>query len=448
MGEGTSDERARAEVIVETAISPFCVIDPDGTITWAGDSITELVGWKPTDLVGRNMAEFLEQTSLGRAIDMLRRFQTAGQVSSAWRGSGITVELLDIDGLPVPCDMAVATPVRTGLDGFVLQFRRRGGGAHLQRALTAMAENLPMPRVLASIAAALAVEVADARAELHWDWNGAGFDASSSSDGLSLLADDRTVEDGRRPWAEALETGAAVGLDDLDDLPPTVGRVARQLGLNSLRVQPAAATGGARPTAVAVLWRAGAADPSLFPSYEVDRLCSLAGLALEWDRGRSSLRFAANHDPLTGLANRRTLLERLRSPVANAAEGTVLFCDVDDFKPVNDEHGHASGDAVLQVIGERLRQAVRPSDLVARYGGDEFVVHCPGTTDAAVVSELIDRLIGVTSEPITIGSMTVEVGLSVGRSSIATGADIDDVLAAAARDMGDVKRQRKLAAPT
>ena len=446
MGEGTNDRQVRAEVIVETAISPFCVIDPDGTITWAGDSIAELVGWKPTDLVGRNMAEFLERESLNRAVEMLRRFQTTGQVSSAWRGSGITVELLDVDGLPVPCDMAVATPVRTGLDGFVLQFRRRGGGAHLQRALTAMAENLPMSRVLASMASALAVEIADARAELHWDWNGSGFGAASSSDGLSLLADDRASEGGRRPWVEAIETGSPVGIDDLDELPATVGRVARQLALTSLWVQPAAAS-GARPSAVAAVWRSGAPDPSLFPSYEVDRLCSLTGLALEWDRGRSSLRFAANHDPLTGLANRRTLLERLRSPVGLGAEGTVLFCDVDDFKPVNDEHGHASGDAVLQVIGERLRQAVRPSDLVARYGGDEFVVHCPGTTDGAVVTELIDRLIRATSEPITIGAMTVQVGLSVGRSSIVTGADVDDVLAAAARDMGDVKRRRKLAAP-
>src|SRR5205085_3537316 len=83
---------------------------------------------------------------------------------------------------------------------------------------------------------------------------------------------------------------------------------------------------------------------------------------------------AANHDGLTGIANRSSAIERLRLALDEAGElfVAVLFVDLDDFKRANDAHGHAVGDEILRVTARRMVEALRPSDIVGRLGGDEF----------------------------------------------------------------------------
>jgi diguanylate cyclase (GGDEF)-like protein/PAS domain S-box-containing protein len=123
----------------------------------------------------------------------------------------------------------------------------------------------------------------------------------------------------------------------------------------------------------------------------------------------------AVRDPLTGLANRTLLEERLRAALTRdgrtGQSTAVLFLDLDGFKAVNDRHGHAEGDRVLQVIGGRLAAAVRPSDTVARVGGDEFVVLVEGATDEAV-NRLVERLQYAVEQPLP--TLDLKVGVSVG----------------------------------
>lgn len=113
----------------------------------------------------------------------------------------------------------------------------------------------------------------------------------------------------------------------------------------------------------------------------------------------------ALHDPLTGLANRTLLGDRLAQALAQRATTVaVMMLDLDDFKAVNDRFGHATGDEVLVGTAERFTSELRAGDTLARLGGDEFAVVAPGVKDAAVACAIADRLLGSLGAPVWLGS--------------------------------------------
>jgi diguanylate cyclase (GGDEF)-like protein len=146
----------------------------------------------------------------------------------------------------------------------------------------------------------------------------------------------------------------------------------------------------------------------------------------ELSQKNRELAHQALHDTLTGLPNRALVLDRTEQLLKRAARppGTIvgaLFIDVDGFKHVNDNLGHAAGDRLLVTVGERLQSAVREPDTVGRLGGDEFVVLGEFTGGEATVNLLADRLTDVLREPIELDegrrtiSITASIGVAVGR---------------------------------
>ena len=140
------------------------------------------------------------------------------------------------------------------------------------------------------------------------------------------------------------------------------------------------------------------------------------------------LTWAARTDPLTGLWNRATLFEQLELALARRDRRretvTVLFCDIDDFKSINDNYGHHVGDAVLVEYAGRLAAAKRPTDIAARFAGDEFVLvyeNGPFFETAA----LVDRLHQVLSRPFHVDGVQVDLTTSIGTAAAAA----DDVSA-------------------
>ena len=142
------------------------------------------------------------------------------------------------------------------------------------------------------------------------------------------------------------------------------------------------------------------------------------------------MRYLATHDSLTGLPNRAALNDELERAALRHGRSTtglsVLFCDLDRFKPVNDRLGHAGGDAVLVEVANRLRASVRAADFVARLGGDEFVVLCETSgDDSELIDELTERLVRNVGQPIVVGGDAVTVGVSVGVATAPAGTQAD-----------------------
>ncbi|HFQ5395138.1 TPA: diguanylate cyclase [Vibrio vulnificus] len=138
---------------------------------------------------------------------------------------------------------------------------------------------------------------------------------------------------------------------------------------------------------------------------------TLSDLSVERELKR--LNYVANHDPLTGLANRSHAFQSLQSEHDQGKDQYLLFLDLDGFKAVNDQFGHAIGDDLLRVVAKRLKNSVFNRDLVARLAGDEFLI---GIRDAHTYVPVVERILEQLQQPISIDGCLCDVTASVGVS--------------------------------
>ena len=153
----------------------------------------------------------------------------------------------------------------------------------------------------------------------------------------------------------------------------------------------------------------------------------------ERKQAETRIRFMAHHDALTGLANRVMLQERLEGLLALARRNqnhlAVLFLDLDHFKNVNDSLGHHAGDVLLKEVASRIQAAVRDADVVARQGGDEFIVVLAGLEEPEAAAAVAVKLLVQVAEPVTIEGHVVSVAPSIGISIFpADGGSADELI--------------------
>lgn len=161
---------------------------------------------------------------------------------------------------------------------------------------------------------------------------------------------------------------------------------------------------------------------------------------------QTRLEYMAQYDPLTSLPNRELFVDRLRVALARANRDQtlliLLFIDLDEFKSVNDTLGHAAGDILLQQVAERLKQGVRASDTVARFGGDEFVVLLEGTIKRDYVSHCAEKIRKIFNAPFEIEQQPIQISPSIGVAVYPThGESVDELMKSADQAMYSAKKQ-------
>ncbi|HVW91326.1 MAG TPA: GGDEF domain-containing protein [Devosia sp.] len=155
------------------------------------------------------------------------------------------------------------------------------------------------------------------------------------------------------------------------------------------------------------------------------------------EAGRAEAEYNANHDPLTGLANRAFFAHRLEEALSGSgdkADIALLALDLDRFKQVNDTLGHEAGDQLLREVGQRLTPLVTEADTVARLGGDEFAIIRRNVTAPGEVSALSQRIIAALGAPFVLSGRVAQIGVSIGA-----------VITPAARAMRDLSAKADIA---
>jgi diguanylate cyclase (GGDEF)-like protein/PAS domain S-box-containing protein len=362
------------------------VVDRDGSLLFANPAAEHLLGRPAQDLLGENIGFPMLAGGLAMELDLVTS-------DGSERVAEMQVAEVDWDGEP-----AFVASLRDVTERKRLEERHR----RTSQTLEAIVEASPLPVIQ--------------------------FGADFSTNFWNAAADELFKEPDQLSRGMPLPIARDPANQDLFRVPERLGR-----GENSVRVEAVYDRVDGEPLQLAV-----------FVSALRDRDGGVTGMVaiLEEITERKRVEMEAREDPLTGVANRRVLMTELDAAIERARAGwpgAVLLVDIDGFKEVNDALGHSAGDKLLADLAHRLEGALRPGDLLARYGADELVViPARATLEEA---EWIGERLRQSVEGLTASDGSTTVSLSVGIVPVDGSLDAERALHEADRALYEAKRQ-------
>jgi diguanylate cyclase (GGDEF)-like protein/PAS domain S-box-containing protein len=358
------------------------VTDTGGCLLYVSPSVGHLLGHQPHDLLGSDAWDFVHPEDLEAA--------RAALAAAVDNGSGprVQVRVRDATGGWRHVEVVATNLLSTAVGGIVCN----------------------LVDVTARVEAERALRSSEARYRAIADTAGEGIWAVSPT-GRTLYVNARMASILGMTVEQAYARDATTLLDD-DDVPQMLDRLATRSarGEEHYEVPYRHPDAGERILAIA-------ATPLHDAEGELEGSLAMVSDVTDARRVELELRHATVHDALTGLPNRTLLLDRLEHALGRETIGTAaIFVDLDHFKLVNDSHGHGCGDQLLIAVADRLRQAVRVTDTVARFGSDEFVVVCEDVDQSAadaMAAELLDALDEAVQLEFGPVHVTASIGLAV-----------------------------------
>jgi diguanylate cyclase (GGDEF)-like protein/PAS domain S-box-containing protein len=398
--------------LLDSLPDPVVVVSPDGVLRWANDTAERAFGWTRAEFIGADATRLVHPDDLTTALVSL------DSVQGKTAGSLVELRVRDHTGryrrVEVRGRAATSVP---GVEGVVLVLR---DVTDRRRWDLAQGEDTAAGSVLEALPTIALVLTPDGRIE------------SANRAFTRLLGHD--LEDTlMRPLTDFVSVHRVLAVSDqMASVPGSGGRTTFEADLVDVDGTP-------HPMSVTVV--------DLCADDAVRGLVATATDISALAEVRDRLAHAATHDDLTGLPNRMFLHERLERTLTHAAFRQfgvgVLFVDVDEIRSINERFGHRAGDRVLIEVANRLGSAVRDTDLVARYGSDEFAV-VAGGLDRQGTGRLVDRIHWLMQSPIEIDAATeVRVSLSVGAVVTEPGMAANDAVAAADRAMQRERDRRR-----
>lgn len=417
--------------MVDATANPFLVVDPRGTFVFASRSVTPLIGWEPTELIGTNLADHLPSDELERAARAFEEVRTVGRTDYS---IPMIFRINTKHHGPRWFEVGAIAPPFISYDGLALRLRSWEHNHHFNQFLAALSGSAPFSEVAEHLCRSISLSLGVEGALIHYGFDGYEFRWTDGA-GVSRAC---APSDGG-PWHRAALTNQQVNAT-LADLPPRARVPAEEAGLAGVWCVPLPIS-SQLPPAVLSVWRRFPGPPLLGHQMGLESQASYAQLAIQKWIEHQRLIHIAGHDGLTGVANRATFRERLAEALAiGEGELAVAFCDLDAFKPINDTHGHHVGDQVLVQVADRLRTALRVGDDLARLGGDEFTVLLRNVSDEAAANHLAERMLASMTAPLHIDDLEITIGLSIGIALVSPGLTADTLLALADGALYEAKR--------